>query len=190
MGGVVYEDPWLAGGHNGLSNSEDPTKPENPYPRVMQLRREMREFGLGQTPILMAGGVWNLSEWEDWIDNPELGPIAFQFGTRALLTKESPIPDTWKRRLMDAEEGRRFSQPLQPHRILVLGRQQQLHQGTPAARQAPGRLHHRADGRPHRGLLGGAAQAAGLPCAGRPGCRPSAGWRADSPSRCARPNRR
>ena len=25
LGGVVYEDPWLAGGHNGLSNSEDPT---------------------------------------------------------------------------------------------------------------------------------------------------------------------
>ena len=32
LGGVVYEDPWLAGGHNGLSNSEDPTKPEDPYP--------------------------------------------------------------------------------------------------------------------------------------------------------------
>ena len=24
LGGVVYEDPWLAGGHNGLSNNEDP----------------------------------------------------------------------------------------------------------------------------------------------------------------------
>ena len=35
----------------------------------------------------MAGGVWHLSDWEDWIDNPELGPIAFQFGTRPLLTK-------------------------------------------------------------------------------------------------------
>ena len=22
--GVVYEDPWFAGGHNGLSNNEDP----------------------------------------------------------------------------------------------------------------------------------------------------------------------
>ena len=27
LGGVVYEDPWLAGGHNGLSNSEDPAQP-------------------------------------------------------------------------------------------------------------------------------------------------------------------
>ena len=32
LGGVVYEDPWLAGGHNGLSNGEDPTNPEDPFP--------------------------------------------------------------------------------------------------------------------------------------------------------------
>ena len=114
LGGVVYEDPWRAGGHNGLSNSEDPAKPEDPYPRVAQLRHEMREFGLGDTPILMAGGVWNLSEWEDWIDNPELGPIAFQFGTRALLTKESPISDTWKRRLMTLKKGDVFLNRFSP----------------------------------------------------------------------------
>ena len=114
LGGVVYEDPWLAGGHNGLSNSEDPNKPEDPYSRVVQLRQDMREVGLGQTPILMAGGVWNLSEWEDWIDNPELGPIAFQFGTRALLTKESPIPDTWKRRLLTLKKGDVFLNRFSP----------------------------------------------------------------------------
>lgn len=34
LGGVVYEDPWKAGGHNGLSNAEDPEKPESPYGRV------------------------------------------------------------------------------------------------------------------------------------------------------------
>ena len=45
------------------------------------------------------------SEWEHWIDNPELGQIAFQFGTRPLLTKESPIPEEWKARLMTLEEG-------------------------------------------------------------------------------------
>ena len=38
MAAVVYEDPWLAGGHNGLSNAEDPLKPEDPYPRVRALR--------------------------------------------------------------------------------------------------------------------------------------------------------
>ena len=37
LGGVVYEDPWLAGGHNGLSNGEDPNKPEDPFPRVLEL---------------------------------------------------------------------------------------------------------------------------------------------------------
>ena len=100
LGGVVYEDPWLAGGHNGISNTDDPRRPEAPYPRVLELRKLMREFGLGDTPIIMAGGVWWLEEWEDWIDNPDLGPIAFQFGTRPLLTRESPISASWKQRLM------------------------------------------------------------------------------------------
>jgi nitronate monooxygenase len=105
LGGVVYEDPWLAGGHNGLSNSEDPEQPEAPYPRVRELRSLMAEFGLTQTPIFMAGGLWYLREWSDWIDNPELGPVAFQFGTRPLLTKESPIPEVWKQRLLSLQEG-------------------------------------------------------------------------------------
>ena len=105
LGAVVYEDPWRAGGHNGLSNSEDSKIPEDPYPRVYALRKQMREFGIGETPIIMAGGVWCLREWEDWIGNPELGPICFQFGTRPLLTKESPIPEKWKRRLLDLGEG-------------------------------------------------------------------------------------
>jgi nitronate monooxygenase len=105
LGGVVYEDPWLAGGHNGLSNSEDPQKPEDPYPRVVALRKAMNEFGLDETPIIMAGGVWWLEEWAHWLDNKEIGPIAFQFGTRPLLTKESPIPDTWKQRLLTLKEG-------------------------------------------------------------------------------------
>jgi nitronate monooxygenase len=105
LGGVVYEDPWLAGGHNGLSNSENPAKPEDPFPRVLALRQMMASFGLASVPIIMAGGVWWLSEWEDWIDNPDLGPIAFQFGTRPLLTQESPISDAWKRRLLSLKEG-------------------------------------------------------------------------------------
>jgi NAD(P)H-dependent flavin oxidoreductase YrpB (nitropropane dioxygenase family) len=114
LGGVVYEDPWLAGGHNGLSNSEDPKKPEPPYERVRKLREQMRAFGLDETPIIMAGGVWWLEEWEDWIDNPELGPVAFQFGTRPLLTKESPISDAWKKRLTELKPGDVMLQPFSP----------------------------------------------------------------------------
>jgi len=114
LGGVVYEDPWLAGGHNGLSNVENPEKPENPFPRVLALRKLMREFGLGDTPIIMAGGVWWLEEWEDWIDNPELGPIAFQFGTRPLLTRESPIGNSWKQRLLTLKAGDVFLNRFSP----------------------------------------------------------------------------
>jgi nitronate monooxygenase len=114
LGGVVYEDPWLAGGHNGLSNSEDPERPEPPLPRVRELRTLMSEFGLARTPILMAGGVWCVREWEDWLDNPELGPIAFQFGTRPLLTQESPISDVWKRKLLTLKEGDVFLNHFSP----------------------------------------------------------------------------
>ncbi|MXO67666.1 NAD(P)H-dependent flavin oxidoreductase [Pelagerythrobacter marinus] len=106
MAAVVYEDPWLAGGHNGLSNAEDPTRPEDPYPRVKALRETMRKEGVSEdVPIVMAGGVWFLREWENWIDNPELGKIAFQFGTRPLLTEESPIPQQWKDMLRTLEPG-------------------------------------------------------------------------------------
>ncbi|MGF1639889.1 MAG: NAD(P)H-dependent flavin oxidoreductase [Rhodospirillales bacterium] len=105
LGGVVYEDPWLAGGHNGLSNSEDPAAPENPYPRVRELRQEMSTYGLTQTPIFMAGGVWYLRDWADWIDSDELGPIAFQFGTRPVVTRESPVSEAWKRKLLTLKAG-------------------------------------------------------------------------------------
>ncbi|MEX2202225.1 MAG: nitronate monooxygenase [Dongiaceae bacterium] len=106
LGGVVYEDPWLAGGHNGLSNVEDPLKPEPARPRLVELRRVMREeCGLVRTPIVMAGGVWYLREWADLIEDPEVAPVAFQFGTRPLLTQESPISDAWKQRLLHLDEG-------------------------------------------------------------------------------------
>ena len=53
----------------------------------------------------MAGGVWYLRDWEDWLDNEEIGPIAFQYGTRPLVTKESPISESWKKRLLTLKKG-------------------------------------------------------------------------------------
>src|SRR5262249_27062350 len=114
LGGVVYEDPWLAGGHNGLSNSEDPTKPEDPYPRVVELRKFLNQVGLQEVPIIMAGGVWHLKDWSHWLDNPEVGAVAFQFGTRPLLTQESPVPKPWKQKLLTLKEGDVFLNHFSP----------------------------------------------------------------------------
>ncbi len=105
LGGVVYECPWRAGGHNGLSNAENPDEFQDPYPRVAEIRKFMNEIGLNEVPIIMAGGVWNIAEYEDWLDNKEIGPIVFQFGTRPIYTKEYPVPESWKQKLMHLKKG-------------------------------------------------------------------------------------
>lgn len=114
LGGVVYEDPWLAGGHNGLSNAENPNAPEPPYNRLVELRRVLRSLGLEKTPIIIAGGVWKLSDWQDYINNPELGDVAFQFGTRPMITKESPISDAWKNLMLNLKKGDVILQKFSP----------------------------------------------------------------------------
>ena len=114
LGGVVYEDPWLAGGHNGLSNAEDPNAPQDPYPRVAELRKFMNEVGLNDTPIVMAGGVWYLRDWSHWLDNPEIGPIVFQYGTRPIITQESPVSQDWKQRLLRLKKGDVFLNNFSP----------------------------------------------------------------------------
>ncbi len=105
LGGIVYECPWKAGGHNGLSNSEDPKVFQDPYPRICEIRSFMNSVGLNEVPIIMAGGVWNIEEYEDWLDNPEIGPIVFQFGTRPIVTQEYSVPQSWKQRLLNLKEG-------------------------------------------------------------------------------------
>lgn len=114
LGGVVYEDPWLAGGHNGLSNAENPNQPEPPYNRLVELRRSLRNLGLEKTPIIIAGGVWQLKDWEDYIDNPELGDVAFQFGTRPMVTQESPISEAWKNLMLHLKKGDVILQKFSP----------------------------------------------------------------------------
>jgi len=104
LGGIVYEDPWKAGGHNGITNREDPKKPERAYERVLEIRNFLKKVGLAHIPIIIAGSVWCLSEWEGYIDNPDLGPVSFQFGTRPMLSQESPISDEWKQKLLTLKE--------------------------------------------------------------------------------------
>ncbi|GMO57821.1 MAG: nitronate monooxygenase [Rickettsiales bacterium] len=104
LGGVVYECPWRAGGHNGLTNAEDPFVPQNQYERVCELRKYMNEIGLQETPIIVAGGVWNIKEFESWLTDEKIGKVAFQFGTRPMLTQETPISDYWKNLLLNANK--------------------------------------------------------------------------------------
>lgn len=105
LGGVVYEDPWLAGGHNGLSNAENPDEPQDPYLRVKELRMVMNNLGLREIPIIIAGGVWCLRDWVDYLDNPEIGKVAFQFGTRPMITTESPISKAWQQVMLQTKPG-------------------------------------------------------------------------------------
>lgn len=105
LGGVVYECPWRAGGHNGLSNAEDPKSPQDPYLRVMEIRKFMNESNLQSVPIIIAGGIWNVNQFSNYLNNKEIGPIAFQFGTRPMYTKEYPISEEWKKKLFTLKEG-------------------------------------------------------------------------------------
>jgi NAD(P)H-dependent flavin oxidoreductase YrpB (nitropropane dioxygenase family) len=101
LGAVIYEDPWIAGGHLGMTNKDDPNNPEKPYERVKEIRAFMNKEGLNDVPIIIAGGIWWLSEWQDYIDNPEIGPVGFQFGTRPIITQESPVSMEFKKQLMN-----------------------------------------------------------------------------------------
>ncbi|MEQ9115943.1 MAG: nitronate monooxygenase [Rickettsiales bacterium] len=114
LGGIVYEDPWKAGGHNGLSNNEDPTVFQDPYPRVVEIRKFMNEVGLNNVPVIMAGGVWHIKDWEHWLNNDEIGPVAFQFGTRPIVSVESEVPEAWKKKLLKLQEGDVFLNRFSP----------------------------------------------------------------------------
>lgn len=100
MGGVIYEDPWFAGGHCGFSNTDVVGQPQSPYAKIVELRKVLTANGLKDVPIIIAGGVWALKDWQDYIDNPEIGNVGFQFGTRPMLTAESPISQAWKKLLL------------------------------------------------------------------------------------------
>ncbi|MCP4184756.1 MAG: nitronate monooxygenase [Hyphomicrobiales bacterium] len=105
IGAVGYEGRWLEGGHNGLTIREDPNEPKDPYERVKAIRSIMNNNGMEDIAIIMAGGVWYMRDWQNWLDNPEIGPIAFQIGTRDLLTRESPVVDEWKHLLLSMKKG-------------------------------------------------------------------------------------
>ena len=126
LGGVVYEDPWLAGGHNGLSNSEDPQRPEAPYPRVRELRELMREFGLAATPIFMAGGRVVSARMERLDRQSRARPDRLPIRHPPAGDPGKPDLGRVEAQAADLGRGRRLSQPFQPDRILFLGGAQRL----------------------------------------------------------------
>src|SRR5258707_8576886 len=54
LGGVVYEDPWLAGGPKGPSKSENPGEPENPHPRGHEIGSPVKENSLPNNPAFQG----------------------------------------------------------------------------------------------------------------------------------------
>ena len=63
LGGVVYEDPWLAGGHNGLSNSEGPHqagRPLSPRAGATQADARIRPGRYPPLSWLAASGGWKI----------------------------------------------------------------------------------------------------------------------------------
>ena len=74
----------------------------------------LNKFNLSNIPIILAGGIWNLSEWKDYINNPEIGKIAFQFGTRPMITKESPVSKAWQKVMMQVKKGDVILQQFSP----------------------------------------------------------------------------
>ena len=114
LGKIRIRRSGSAGGHNGLSNAEDPAKPQAPYERLVELRRLLRTLGLDNIPIILAGGIWSLKDWQDYIDNPDIGKIAFQFGTRPMITKESPISEAWKKVMLQVKKGDVILQKFSP----------------------------------------------------------------------------
>lgn len=114
LGGVVYECPWRAGGHNGLSNAEDPNTPGNTFERVSEIRTFLNEIGMNDTPIIVAGGIWHLKDQEEFLNNEKIGKVAFQFGTRPIYTQEYPVSKEWKDRLFTLKEGDIFLNKFSP----------------------------------------------------------------------------
>ena len=169
-----------------------PTKPESPLPAR---RRTPRAPCATNAAWARRRSSWpaasgSCAEWEDWIDNPELGPMAFQFGTRPLLTQESPISDAWKRRLLTLKEGDVFLNRFSPTGFYssavnnpFIQELRERSERQVAYSQAPVGEHVWPFPR-------GRARPPGLSHGGRPAAGARSGSPRASPRRCARRNRR
>ena len=126
LGGVVYEDPWRAGGHNGLSNSEDPEAPEAPYPRVQRAarhdarRRARRHRDHHGRRRLASARVAGLAR------QPRARPGRLPVRHPAAADPGEPDLGRLEAAPARARGGRRPAPALQPDRVLLLGGQERV----------------------------------------------------------------
>ncbi len=168
--------PGLPAATTALSNSEDPLRPEDP----VAARHRTAPRTCGNSASTTRRSSWpaasgTCASGRTGSTIPTSGPIAFQFGTRPLLTKESPVSDGWKRALLMLKPGDVTPQSLQPDRLLLLGGQQRLPSRTDRAQRAAGRLQPRA-GRRTRPRRSRSAPAGAPSTSPRPTTRRAAAW--------------
>ena len=102
---VVYEDPWLAGGHNGLSNVEDPTRPEPPLPARARDPQADARVGLG--PRADRHGRRRLASRASGRtgSTTAISARSPSSSARGRCSPGEPDPGGWKRRLLELLPG-------------------------------------------------------------------------------------
>ena len=191
LGGVVYEDPWLAGGHNGLSNSEDPDAARDRLSARARAAQADARIRPGRDADhhgrrrVVAGGMGGLDR--------QSRSRADRLPVRHAAAADQGKPDLAMpgSAAADAERGRRLSSIVSARPASIPRRcnngfihelrernDRQVAYSVEAGRRACGRVRRRR------------AQAPGLSDAARPRACAELGWRRASPRRCARRIRR
>ena len=130
LGGVVYEDPWLAGGHNGLSNSENPEQPEAALSAGARIARADERIRPRRDADL-HGRRSMVSARMDRLDRqPRARPGGVPVRHAAASDPREPDLRRLEGQAADPARGRHLPQPLQPDRLLFVGGAQRVSAGS------------------------------------------------------------
>lgn len=99
---IVLEHPAHAGGHLGAARIEDLRDPRFDFERaVPETLAVLRAAGIGDTPVIVAGGIRTLSDIRRL---QALGAAAVQLGTPFAVTTECDAHPAFKRVLAEARD--------------------------------------------------------------------------------------
>lgn len=99
---IVLEHPAHAGGHLGAARVEDLRDPRFDFERsVPETLAVLRAAGIGQVPVIAAGGIRTLADIRRVQD---LGAAAVQLGTPFAVTAECDAHPEFKRVLAEAKD--------------------------------------------------------------------------------------